>query len=179
MSRPVLSQEHLLLFKVGMEVLIYRRVHEVAAGVRAVHVSSGGGIWHAYISIEKLKEGEGTSAALAALTANNHVKLAVVVDHDVDVFNPAQVEWAMATRVQAGRDVTIVRDARGTHLEPSSRDGVSDKMAVDATVPLGQLTEEFRQTVIPGEQTLDLTDYLTVQQLRRVQEQRVAELSIV
>lgn len=179
MGQLVLSQEHLLLFKLGMEVQIYLRVREVAPGIRAVHVPCGGGIWHAYVSLEKLKEGEGKSAAVAALTASKHIKLAVAVDHDVDVFNPAKVEWAMATRAQAGRDVSIIRGARGTHLEPSSTGGVSDKMAVDATAPLGRLSHEFRQTVIPGEEALDLADYLTPTQLERLQGRRVKELSIV
>jgi 3-polyprenyl-4-hydroxybenzoate decarboxylase len=59
-----------------------------------------------------------------------------VVDHDVDVYDDRQVTWAIATRCQPDRDVTIITNARGSDLDPSSRegdDGYTAKWGVDAT----------------------------------------------
>jgi 3-polyprenyl-4-hydroxybenzoate decarboxylase len=61
-----------------------------------------------------------------------------VVDEDVDVWDPFMVEWAIATRVQASRDVVIVENAHTGILDPSqvpSRRGWSDWLGIDATTP--------------------------------------------
>ncbi len=68
-----------------------------------------------------------------------------VVDEDVDPWNPHQVEWAIATRVQAGRDVEIVNNGKSIVLDPSqvpSRRGWSDLMGIDATKPLDEYARE-------------------------------------
>lgn len=68
-----------------------------------------------------------------------------VVDDDIDPWNPTQVEWAVATRVQAGRDVEIVRNGKSIVLDPSqvpSRRGWSDLMGIDATKPLDEYARE-------------------------------------
>jgi len=83
----------------------------------------------------------------------------VVVDKDVDIFDPVEVEWAIATRFQAGRDLTIITRALGNKLDPSSDDGISDKMGIDATVPLGADPFRFERIRIPGENEIDLKTY--------------------
>ena len=48
------------------------------------------------------------------------------------------VEWAIATRVQAARDVSIVENAHTGVLDPSqvpSKRGWSDWLGIDATMP--------------------------------------------
>ena len=72
--------------------------------VKDINVTLGGcAFWHAIISIKK-QAGEGKNALLAALSVMD-LKHVVVVDDDIDVFNPIDVEWAIATRVQGDRDV--------------------------------------------------------------------------
>ena len=61
----------------------------------------------------------------------------MVVDDDVDVFDEGDVLWAVATRMQADRDVFIVPNMMGAVLDPSTRAGTTAKMAIDATRPLG------------------------------------------
>jgi len=63
----------------------------------------------------------------------------VVVDEDIDVFDIKDVEYAIATRVQADRDIFIVKGARGSSLDPSSVDGTSAKVGIDATKSLDNL----------------------------------------
>ena len=66
------------------------------------------------------------------------------------------VEWALATRLQADRDLVLVANAQGSRLDPSSDDGVSAKMGLDATVPIGAPVARFKRICMPGEATLDL-----------------------
>ena len=63
----------------------------------------------------------------------------VVVDEDIDPFNIEEVWWALTTRVQASRDVEIVRFRRTSRSDPSApREGpeITDKMVIDATKKL-------------------------------------------
>src|SRR6185437_12253450 len=86
--------------------------------VKDINVTIGGAAyWHAVISIKK-QPGEGKNALLAALSVMD-LKHVVVVDDDIDVFSPTEVEWAIATRVQGDRDVMIVSDVRAKPLDPS------------------------------------------------------------
>ncbi|HKT17407.1 MAG TPA: UbiD family decarboxylase, partial [Stellaceae bacterium] len=74
--------------------------------VKDINVTLGGcAFWHAVISIKK-QAGEGKNALLAALSVMD-LKHVVVVDDDIDVFDPTDVEWAIATRVQGDRDIMI------------------------------------------------------------------------
>jgi 3-polyprenyl-4-hydroxybenzoate decarboxylase and related decarboxylases len=75
--------------------------------VKDINVTLGGcAFWHAVISIKK-QPGEGKNALLAALSVMD-LKHVVVVDDDIDVFDPTEVEWAIATRVQGDKDVMVV-----------------------------------------------------------------------
>lgn len=115
--------------------------------------------FHAVIQIEKVTEGDGKQAALAAFASDKDLKHVIVVDEDVDIFNPEDVEWALAVRVQADQDIFIVPGAKGSPLEASHNlRGVTAKMGVDATVPLDK-KEAFKRTSVPFG-PIDLKDYL-------------------
>ena len=77
-----------------------------------------------------------------------YLKMIVVVNDDVDVFNEEEVLWAMATHVQADRDVFIVPQVLCNRLDPSSVDGMSAKMGIDAT---GSGEEEAKRVFLPEE----------------------------
>ena len=70
------------------------------------------------------------------------LKWVVVVDDDVDVYNEEEVMWAVATRMQADRGVFVVPHAMGAILDPSSRNGLTAKVGIDATAPLDGWTAE-------------------------------------
>lgn len=63
--------------------------------------------------------GEARHAILTAIASSQRPKLVVVVDPDIDVRNPDQVEWAIAFRSQPARDVIIIDDLPGGTLDPS------------------------------------------------------------
>jgi UbiD family decarboxylase len=123
--------DHMLLSTIPMEANLYRAVRAMVPSVTAVRVPSP---FTCYVSIEQRLVGQAKNAILAALGADLYMKRVVVVDHDVDVFDDRQVTWAIATRCQPDRDITIVTGARGSDLDPSTReDGYSGKWGVDAT----------------------------------------------
>src|SRR6266516_4704480 len=99
--------------------------------VRAVRVPAP---FTCYVSIEQRLVGQAKNAIMAVFGADLYMKRVVVVDHDVDVFDDRQISWALATRCQPDRDITLVTHARGSDLDPSTReDGYTAKWGVDAT----------------------------------------------
>lgn len=116
------------------EADVLRRVRDAVPSVSAVHAPvSGRSGFHFYVSIKKSHDGEPKTAAYAALGLG-YPKLVVVVDDDVNVFSDKEVLEAIATRVQASRDMEIVRGLKGSTLDPSMYDsGVHDALIVDAT----------------------------------------------
>jgi len=161
--------EHNLCGLLGREAVLYKRVKAVIPSVKAVHLPIGGLCrFTAYVSIKKEFEGAGKLAALAALSSDAFIKLAIVVDDDVNVYNDKEVLWAIATRTQADRAIFMVPDAAVSRLDPSAysiksrieKDGINTKWAIDATKPVGISFAE-RAEVPEGWQNLNLKDYLT------------------
>jgi 2,5-furandicarboxylate decarboxylase 1 len=115
------------------------------------------------VSIRK-QAGEGKNALLAALSVMD-LKHVVVVDDDIDVFDPMDVEWAIATRVQADRDVFVIPGARAKPLDPSlpvMPHGVvpiGAKVGVDATIPEGVPHERFERIAYAYADRAKIADY--------------------
>jgi UbiD family decarboxylase len=123
--------DHMLLSTIPMEANLYRAVRAMVPSVRAVRVPAP---FTCYVAIEQRLTGQAKNAIMAVLGADLYMKRVVVVDHDVDVFDDRQVTWAIATRCQPDRDVTVIANARGSDLDPSSKeDGYTAKWGVDAT----------------------------------------------
>lgn len=127
--------EHRLLMGMPKEVSIWESVRMVVPEVRAVRLTSGGFNWlHAVVAIRVQWEGDGKNAAIAAMAGHPSLKHVVVVDEDVDVDDPVAIEKAIALNVQGDEDIILVRGARGSSLDPSSkRTGITCKVGVDAT----------------------------------------------
>ena len=133
--------------------------------VKDINVTLGGcAFWHAVISIKK-QAGEGKNALLAALSVMD-LKHVVVVDDDIDIFDPTDVEWAIATRVQGDRDIMVVTEARGKPLDPSLAPrppGVvptTAKVGIDATISEGIPRERFERISYAYAETAKIEDYL-------------------
>ncbi len=122
------------------EAVIYNRIKAVLPMVKSVHIpNSGCGRLNVYISISKQADGEGKQAALIALGNWLYAKNVIVVDEDVDPFNEEEVMWAVATRTQADDDVEILKNVKGSILDPSLKgDVMTAKMVIDATRPVGR-----------------------------------------
>ncbi|MDD1677630.1 MAG: UbiD family decarboxylase [Methanomicrobiales archaeon] len=133
------GNEHKVLMGVPYEPKIYRAVGEVTQ-VRNVVLTGGGcGYLHAVIQIKKSTQGDAKNAIIAAFAAHTSLKHVVVVDDDIDPFDPQEVEFAIATRVRGDRDILVISGARGSSLDPSRLpDGTNVKVGVDATMELGR-----------------------------------------
>src|SRR5437899_6898413 len=131
--------------------------------VKDINVTLGGcAFWHAVISIKK-QPGEAKNALLAALSVMD-LKHVVVVDDDIDVFDPMEVEWAIATRVQGDRDIMIVSNARAKPLDPSLPQGAGvvptgAKVGIDATIPEGIPKEHYERITYAYAATAKIGDY--------------------
>jgi UbiD family decarboxylase len=144
------GREHANLMGFPREAQIWEAVSRVVPRVVAVRLTPASGGWlHAVVAIEKSVDGDAKNAILAALAAHPSLKHVVVVDGDIDVDDPAQVEWAIATRFQASRDLVVVAEARGSSLDPSAEGGLTSKVGIDATAPLDE-RDKFRRARIPG-----------------------------
>ncbi|MDR1721939.1 MAG: UbiD family decarboxylase, partial [Methanobrevibacter sp.] len=127
--------EHKLLQGLPQEPRIYKSVKNTVPTVKNVLLTEGGCCWlHAAIAIDKQTQGDGKNALLAALSAHPSLKHAVVVDEDINIFDPQDIEYAMATRVKGDDDILIIPKARGSSLDPVALpDGTTTKVGVDAT----------------------------------------------
>jgi 2,5-furandicarboxylate decarboxylase 1 len=133
-----ISAEHTQLLAVPQEARMLKVMRSYYPSVRGVsYPHSGTCRLHCYISMRPSAEGQARNAAMTAFGEDLALKLVVVVDDDVDVFDEEDVLWAVATRMQADRDVFIVPNMMGAILDPSTRAGTTAKMAIDATRPLG------------------------------------------
>lgn len=151
--------DHLMLSTTPIEANLYRAVRAMVPTVKAVRVPAP---FTCYVAIEQRISGQGKNAVLAALGADLYMKRVVVVDHDVDIFDDRQVNWAIATRCQPDHDLMIVANARGSDLDPSTKeDGYTAKWGVDATAKpsLASYTPRHR---IPNDvwQRIKLKDFM-------------------
>jgi 2,5-furandicarboxylate decarboxylase 1 len=149
--------EHLLLGAIPREATLLAHLKRTFPNVLDVHLSPGGIMrYHLFVQIKKRQEGEAKNIMMGAFAGSFDVKHVVVVDDDVDIHNPTEVEWAVATRFQADRDLLVVPESQGSKLDPSTRDGVGAKMGMDATKPLSAGEMVFKRIRVPGEESVDV-----------------------
>ncbi|WNC91476.1 UbiD family decarboxylase [Paraburkholderia sp. FT54] len=164
------EMEHLLLGAIPREATLLAHLQRSHPNVKDVHLSVGGVCrYHLWVQFEKKREGEAKNVILCAFGAHYDIKQVVVVDTDVDVHDPAEIEWAIATRFQADRDLVVIEGAQGSPLDPSTTvgqpedapphlQGVSAKMGLDATRPVVYASHVFTRVRIPGQDTVDLNE---------------------
>ena len=143
--------EHKLLMGMPREPTIYRAVNQVVRCLD-VNVNPGGCSWlHAIVKIDKQKEDDGRKAIEAAFAGHRSCKHVFVVDEDIDIYNPLEVEWAMATRFQGDRDLVKLEPEKGSSLDPSSEPGshLTTKMGFDLTKPLETKGKAFEKVQFP------------------------------
>lgn len=138
---PGMCAEHNTIVAVHREGDVLKALHDNLPNIKAVHAPlSACGLFHCYISLKKIAEGQAMQAMLTAFSVDHNLKMVVVVDEDVDVFDESQVLWAIATRVQADRDLTVIpqHQGMGCTLDPSTDElSRTAKLGIDATKPGG------------------------------------------
>ena len=160
--------EHNLAGALSFGNRVYDSVKNLVPSVTGVYLPvSGACAFTAYVSIKKRVPGEGMSAGMAAIAANSDVKIAIVVDDDIDIYDEQQVLWAIATHFEADQGLAVIPNAMGAHLNPAAygevrheKGPMNTKMVIDATRPA---TLDFADRIRPHKETWDrirLQDYI-------------------
>jgi len=154
--------EHMFLMGTPREATMFREVSKVCECLD-VRLTVGGSSWlHGVVRIRKRREDEPRKALEAAFKGHPSLKQAIVVDEDIDIEDPNAAEWAVATRTQMDKDLTLMPGELGSSLDPSA-DQVTRKtckVAIDATIPFGAKKDGFLKSTIPGADDIRVEDYL-------------------
>jgi 2,5-furandicarboxylate decarboxylase 1 len=140
--------EHKFLMGMPKEPTIFSEVNKVCE-CKDVYVTPGGCSWlHAVVKIKKKNADDGKNAIAAAFEGHKSLKHCVIVDEDIDIYDPHDVEWTIATRFQADKNAVIMPHQRGSSLDPSGdltegKKATTCKMGLDATVPFGKTDKSF------------------------------------
>ena len=131
------GHEHRLLMGAPRTPTIYRALKEAGIAVTNVHLPEGGSGWlDAVVAIRKRSEADPRVAIEAAIRGHRSLKRITVVDSDVDVTDPHEVDYAVTMYWDAGKEV-VLRGVKGSSLDPmASPEGIGSKLAIDATRPL-------------------------------------------
>jgi len=132
--------DHITTLGLVREAEIYNALSRVIPNVTGVHVPlSGTSSFTAYVAIKQSRPGEAKHVIPIVLGVDHYLKLVIVVDDDIDVFDESDVLWAVATRMQADRDLVTIAGSLGAMLDPSADDrGITAKLGIDATRPFGE-----------------------------------------
>ncbi|MFQ5903027.1 MAG: UbiD family decarboxylase domain-containing protein, partial [Candidatus Binatia bacterium] len=146
-----------------------RRCREAVPGVKVVCTSGRHALLNVFISMKKMSEGDPGRAAAAALTFA-WCKNVFVFDDDIDVYNPTAILWALATRVQPHRQVSIIQEImRASLVDPSLIDpGKTSAMIIDATRPLDRPFSPVSKCPEEAMQRIRLEDYIPGEVLQHI-----------
>jgi len=142
--------EHKFLMGMPREPTIFNEVSKVCE-CKDVYITPGGCSWlHAVVQIKKRNPDDGKKTIEAAFKGHSSLKHCVVVDDDIDIYDPNDVEWAIATRFQADKDAVILPKQRGSSLDPSGdltegKKATTCKMGLDATIPFKKTEKGFEK----------------------------------
>ena len=131
--------DHITTLGLVREAEIRNALGRVIPNVTAVHVPlSGTSSFTAYVAIRQSRPGEAKHVIPIVLGVDHYLKLVIVVDDDIDVFDESDVLWAVATRMQPDKDLVVIAGSLGALLDPSADErGVTAKLGIDATRPFG------------------------------------------
>jgi 2,5-furandicarboxylate decarboxylase 1 len=139
------------------EPLLLNFARHVSKNVTGLHIAPYGSGFLAIVALNKKNPGEPRNVAMGVFTAHVNVKWCIVVDADVDIYDPADVMWALTTRVDWSRDTFLVPGSQGHEMDPTADTrGVHAKLGVDATADKGR--RESAARVRYGD--VDLSRYL-------------------
>ncbi len=153
--------EHKVLMGMPREPTIFKSVNDFDVRCLDVNVNPGGCSWlHAIVKIDKRNEDDGKKAIEGAFKGHKSCKHVFVVDEDIDIYDPLDVEWAMATRFQGDVDLIIKDKEPGSSLDPSAEPDtkLTTKMGFDMTKPLKVLKgKNFEKAEFPR---VDVSKYV-------------------
>lgn len=145
------GNEHRVLMGMPREPTIFREVNKVAKCLD-VNITTGGCSWlHAAIKIDKKSDEEPKKAIEAAFKGHSSLKHAFIVDKDINILDPNDIEWAMSTRFQADKDLYTFSGEKGSSLDPSAEQPARKtcKAGFDLTIPIERKKKDFERVEYP------------------------------
>jgi 4-hydroxy-3-polyprenylbenzoate decarboxylase len=150
------SEEHVNMAGIPNEASILSYAGSAVPGLvlNAYCPPSGCGKFDAIIQVKKRSpadEGKQRHMALGAFGVLPETKNLFLVDEDVDIFDPYDVQWALATRFRPDLDMIQIPGVRCHIGDPTEKqfydpnlreNGIGTKVIYDATVPF-KLKENF------------------------------------
>jgi UbiD family decarboxylase len=138
-GRDLANTETAQLTALRTEAVVWGALEGVIREPVAVHASAAaGGMFNVRFSMRCRYPGEARNALAAVLACPAEVKHAFAVDDDIDVSSDRQMEWALATRFQAERDLLLMNRMRTIPLDPSLEGArLGSKAGFDLTIPFG------------------------------------------
>lgn len=135
---PGYAAEHCLLGGVAIGATLTRDLQRSIASVRRVLITEGGmGRLHAVISMHRPRAGEGKRAVLLAMGLVNLLKHIIVVEDDVDIEDPRQVEWSLAARFRGHEDLIVLPGVKADRCDPVHENLTVTKIGMVATTRPG------------------------------------------
>jgi 2,5-furandicarboxylate decarboxylase 1 len=148
------GRETIMLRKYVLEASLLKVLRAaVPCAVDAEMTAGGLHRFHAVIQVKKSSpahEGLQRNAILAAFGALRDLDMVIAVDHDIDIRDPQDVEYALATRMEASRDLIVVPQARGHEYVRIGDHGIIAKLGIDATVPFAEQARFARCSFAPS-----------------------------
>ena len=154
--------EHRLLMGMPIESKLNGELKKTFPQTQQVSMTNGGCNWlHAVVQITKKDKSDPKKIIKKTFDSHRSLKQVVVVDDDIDPNNAESVEYAMATRFQADQDLVILKNIRGSSLDPSSdqKNLKTAKIGIDATRSLSKRPEGFELAKIPKINKLRIEKY--------------------
>jgi 2,5-furandicarboxylate decarboxylase 1 len=112
------------------------------------------------VQMKRSQLGEAKNVIGCAFGCHYDIKQVIVVDDDINIDDPLQIEWAVATRFQADRDLVVIDRGLGSKLDPSAKKhALSSKVGFDATKYIDEL-EKFYVTRVPVCDNAILADHI-------------------
>lgn len=155
--------EHGLIGAIPKEAVIYENAKAACPGVKAVHLTPAGtGRYICYVSLDKRVAGEAKDAIMAAFISDWHIKWAVAVDSDVNIFSDAEVLWAVTFRCKPEQDLFMIPNCMGSPLDPTTdRDrAVVTRVGIDATKPFNKPYSEVCEVDLNLLEKIKIEEYL-------------------
>jgi 2,5-furandicarboxylate decarboxylase 1 len=146
------------------EANVLATLQKQVPGVRDVYFThGGGGFYHAVVQIDQKMPGWTKQAIMATFAAFPPLKMVTVVDCDVDIRSPMDVEWAMTERLDAATDIHVIENVFGHGLNPTFPGYLGAKVGFDATRPFPYTPDWDRSTY----KSVDLSEWrIEVPELR-------------
>ena len=154
--------EHRLLMGMPIESKLNGELKKSFPQTKQVSMTNGGCNWlHAVVQIKKKSDSDPKKIIKKTFESHRSLKQVIIVDEDIDPNSADAVEYAMATRFQADKDLIILSKVRGSSLDPSSdqKKLQTAKMGIDATRSLSKRPEGFELAKIPKIDKINLKKY--------------------